>query len=217
MKFHYALLAAGGAALAPTVSMAQLSANVGYMSDYIFRGVFQEDSSAMGGLDYAHDSGFYIGTWAADVGDGLETDLYFGYGGEAGDLSYSIGYTGYFYTDDFDSEYNEVNLGVGWMGLSLDVAVGSWDGFVGSPATEDDYTHYALGYEYEGFYIKFGGWDFDKAPSTADYAEIGYGFTWQEIDFSLAIVNSSDLFVSEDTIADNAITFSISKSIAIGE
>lgn len=215
MKLRYGLIA-GTMALAPAVSMAQLSANVGYMSDYIFRGVFQEDSSAMGGIDYAHDSGLYIGTWAADVGDGLETDLYFGYGGEAGDFSYSIGYTGYYYTDDFDTEYNEVNFGVGWSGLSLDIAVGSWDGLAGDPTTEDDYTYYELGYEYEGFYIKFGSWDWDSVPSTLDYAEIGYGFTWEEIDFSVAIVNSSDLFVSEDSFADNAITFSISKSIEFG-
>jgi uncharacterized protein (TIGR02001 family) len=203
--------------LVPAVSMAQLSANVGYMSDYIFRGVFQEDSSAMGGLDYEHDRGFFIGTWAADVGDGLETDLYFGYGGESGDLSYSIGYTGYYYTDDFDTEYNEVNLGVGWRGLSLDVAIGDWDGLVGVPNSGDDYTFVSLGYEYEGFYITLGSWDFDTAPSTADYAEIGYGFEWEGLDFSIGLVNSSDLFVSEDSFADNAFVFSISKSIAIGE
>jgi len=197
--------------LAPAVSMAQFSGNVGYMSDYIFRGVFQEDSSAMGGLDYEHDSGFYIGTWAADVGDGLETDLYFGYGGSSGDFSYSIGFTGYFYTDDFDDTYQEINLGVGWAGLSLDFAAGEWDGFGAS----QDYTFTSLGYEFPaGFYITLGSWgdDFD-----GDYAELGYGFSWEEIDFSIAWVNSSDFFVSEDTFADNALTFSISKSFAIGE
>jgi uncharacterized protein (TIGR02001 family) len=210
MKFRYGLIA-GTMALAPAVSMAEFSGNVGYMSDYIFRGVFQEDSSAMAGLDYEHDSGLYIGTWAADVGDGLETDLYFGYGGEAGDFSYSIGYTGYYYTDDFDDTYSEINLGMGWMGLSLDIAIGEWDGF-GTPA---DYRYTTLGYEFpNGLYVSFSSWgdDYD-----GDVAEIGYGFTWQEIDFSVAIVNSSDLFVSEDTAADNAITFSISKSIAIGD
>ena len=31
------------------------------------------------GADY-ENGGFYIGTWAADVGDGLEVDYYFGYG-----------------------------------------------------------------------------------------------------------------------------------------
>ncbi|HLF12035.1 MAG TPA: hypothetical protein VJA26_12545 [Gammaproteobacteria bacterium] len=33
-------------------------------------------------------------------------------GGE--DFTYKIGYTGYYYTDDFDDTYNEVNLGIGY-------------------------------------------------------------------------------------------------------
>ena len=69
-------------------------------------------------------SGFYVGTWAADVGDGLEVDGYFGYGGEVGDFSYSVGYTGYFYTGDFDDTYQEINLGAGFGIVTLDVAVG---------------------------------------------------------------------------------------------
>lgn len=226
MRFSYGLVA-GTMALAPAVSMAELTGNVGIMSDYVFRGAFQEDASAMGGLDYAHDSGFYIGTWAADVGEGLETDLYFGYGGEAGDFSYSIGYTGYFYTDDFDSEYNELNLGIGYAGLTLDVAVGTWDGIVGDPLTEDDYVFTSLGYAFDsGFYITLGSWDYDTAIDTADYAEIGYGFEWEGFDLSFALINSSDLPVTElgwdpdvgvPASADNIITFSISKSFTLAD
>ena len=66
----------------PAVTMADLSANIGFVSDYVFRGIYQAPSSASAGIDYEHDSGFYIGTWGADVGDGLETDVYFGYGGD---------------------------------------------------------------------------------------------------------------------------------------
>ena len=92
------------------------SANLGFASDYFFRGIYQAQSSASGGIDY-ENSGFYAGVWAADVSDGLsagypgtdaaglEVDGYFGYGGEVGDFSYGIGYTGYFYTDDFDDTY----------------------------------------------------------------------------------------------------------------
>ena len=223
MKFRQTMTLIGFG-LIPAVSMAQLSGNVGYMSDYIYRGLYQEESAAMAGLDYEHDSGFYIGAWAADVDIGFETDLYFGYGGEAGDFSYSIGYTGYFYTDDFDTEYNEINLGVGWMGLSLDVAAGSWDGVVGDPLTEDDYTILELGYEYEGVYVTFGSADYDKAPSTLDWVEIGYGFEWEGLDLSIAIVNTSDGIVDElgfaagqPLAADNALLFSISRSFSIGE
>ncbi len=42
----------------PTVSMAQVSANFGMVSDYIYRGIFQSSSSASAGLDFEHDSGF---------------------------------------------------------------------------------------------------------------------------------------------------------------
>ena len=232
MKLRYGLIAAGTMALAPAVSMAQLTGNIGFMSDYVFRGVYQAPSSAMGGIDYAHDSGFYIGTWWADVSDGLEADIYFGFGGEAGDFSYSLGYTEYTYTDNFDSGYGEVNLGVGWSGLSLDVAVGSWDGSLDDfgneiSGTDEDYTFYSLGYEYEGFYVKFGSWDWDTAPDTYDYFEIGYGLTWEGIDFSMALINSSDqafdvsgspsVDPDGNTLTDNQFVFSISRSFTFGE
>lgn len=215
------LLALG---MAPTVSMAQFSANFGMVSDYIFRGVYQEDASASAGFDYEHESGFYAGTWGADVGDGLETDLYFGYGADIGDtgLGWSVGYTGYYYTDTFDDTYEEVNLGLGWSGLSLDVAIGEWDGF-GTPA---DYRFISVGYEFEGgAYVSYGSWgdDYD-----GDYIEVGYGFDFMGVDLSLAVIATSDpaatssnpgatINLSQDNDgAEAALVFGFSKSIAIG-
>ena len=72
------------------IAQADWSANVGYASEYHFRGILQKTSSASGGLDY-ESGGFYVGTWAADVGDGLEVDGYFGYGTEIGEVSLGIG------------------------------------------------------------------------------------------------------------------------------
>ena len=149
----------------PATSMAETTANIGWVSEYLYRGIFQEDSSAFAGVDYTHDSGFYLGTWGADVGDGLETDLYFGFAG--GDkFTYKIGYTGYYYTDDFDDTYNEVNLGIGYGIFALDVAVGEYDGF-GNPA---DYTFTSLTISPEkGPYYKYGtfGEDFTGAVRVA--------------------------------------------------
>ena len=65
-----------GVLLATSCSLAQadVSANIGYMSEYHFRGILQKVSSVSGGIDY-EAGGFYIGTWAADVGDNYyETD-----------------------------------------------------------------------------------------------------------------------------------------------
>lgn len=83
---------------------AEMSAKIGWASDYYYRGIFQADSSANGGIDYTK-GGFYVGTWVADVGKGLEVDGYFGFGGEAGGFDYSIGFTGYYYKQDVDDSY----------------------------------------------------------------------------------------------------------------
>lgn len=46
-----------------------VSANIGVVSNYIWRGVTQtQDGAAVqGGLDYGHASGFYAGVWASNV------------------------------------------------------------------------------------------------------------------------------------------------------
>ena len=196
----------------PATSMAETTANIGWASEYLFRGIFQEDSSAFAGVDYAHDSGFYLGTWGADVGDGLETDLYFGFAG--GDkFTYKIGYTGYFYTDDFDDTYQEVNLGIGYGIFALDVAVGQWDGF-GTPA---DYTFTSVTISPEkGPYYKFGSFsqDFD-----GDYFELGYVYSIEDhgVDLSFALVQSDDLNVSDPDDGESGewkVTFGIKKNIS---
>lgn len=205
-----ALVAAGAF---PAVSSAEVSANIGWVSEYIFRGIYQEDSSASAGIDYESDTGFYLGTWGADVGDGLETDLYFGYGGGSGDFSYSVGYTGYFYTDDFDDTYNEVNLGVGYGIFALDVALGEWDGFGAS----EDYTFTSFTIAPDvGPYYTFGSWgeDFD-----GDYFELGYGFDFQGLDLSMALIYSDDLPVADaddGEFGDYSLVFGVTRGIAMG-
>ncbi len=138
---------------------ADWSANIGWASDYYYRGIFQASSSASAGIDY-ESGGFYAGTWTADVGDGLEVDGYFGYGGAIGDLSYGIGLTGYYYTQDFDDTYEEINLSAGYGIATVDVALGRYDNFGNGVR---DYTYYSLTLEKKGFYGKYAGFarDFD--------------------------------------------------------
>jgi uncharacterized protein (TIGR02001 family) len=94
--------AAIGIALAPAVH-AQASANVGAVSNYIWRGVTQtQDGPAIqGGLDYAHESGLFIGTWASNVeffdDNQTEVDVYAGYGGKIDEFSYKLGVYQYLY------------------------------------------------------------------------------------------------------------------------
>ena len=205
-----------GVLLATSCSLAQadVSANLAYMSEYHFRGILQKVSSVSGGIDY-ESGGFYIGTWAADVGDnyyesgsGLEVDGYFGYGTEVGDVALSIGYTGYFYTGDFDDTYQEINLGAGFGPLTLDVAIGTWDNDF-DPLTDgdqDDYTFVSLTFEHEGFYGTVGTFSQD---ADGDYLELGYGTTISEIDVGLSLILANDDLIGE---ADESLVFTIGKS-----
>jgi uncharacterized protein (TIGR02001 family) len=142
------------------------SADLGYNSEYIYRGIPQKTSSAFAGLDWANN-GFSLGTWTADVGDGLEVDLYGAYGFEAGDWGFSVGGTWYTYTGDFDEDYLEANVGISWKFLSFDAAFGKYD-----TDPSQDYQFYSVTANHNGFYGKVGTFagDFDGA-----YYEAGYG------------------------------------------
>lgn len=183
------------------IAQAEWSANVGFASEYYYRGIFQESTSASGGIDY-EANGFYAGTWAADVGDGLEVDGYFGYRGKAGDFGYSVGFTGYYYSGDFDDTYQEINLGGSYGLFSLDVAVGQYENF-GGPTL--DYIYYALTAEKNGFYTKLGGFARDFA---GNYLEAGYGTTVADFDIGIALIFSDSDLVGEN---DEAIVFTIGK------
>lgn len=190
------------AVLLSGAAQADISANIGWASEYHYRGIFQASSSANGGLDY-EQGGFYAGSWAADVGDGLEVDGYFGYGRESGDFSYGAGFTGYYYTGDFDDTYQEINLNAGYSLVSLDVAIGQYDNFSGPT---QDYTYYALTVEKNGFYGKYAGFtqDFD-----GEYVELGYGTTVAGLDIGLVLIFANDALVGD---ADQSAVFTIGKS-----
>jgi uncharacterized protein (TIGR02001 family) len=195
------------AASAPAFAV-DLSANIGYNSEYIFRGIPQKNSSAMGGLDL-EAGGFYLGTWGADVGEGLEIDYYGGYNFELGPFSLGVGGTLYTYTDDFDDTYQEVNLSAGWSILTFDAAIGSYDNFDGPT---QDYEYYSLTAEYMGFYGRVATFenDFD-----GNYYEAGYGSTLSIedtdlFDYSIALIYSDSTLLGEDS--DTNLVFTLSKS-----
>jgi uncharacterized protein (TIGR02001 family) len=97
---------------APAAPDNTLTANVGLFSEYIFRGLAQTGGkpAVQGGFDYAHASGFYLGTWASNIScledfgayerSSLEWDFYGGYkntfpGSE--DWNYDVGLLYYYY------------------------------------------------------------------------------------------------------------------------
>ena len=121
-----------------------ISYNFGYMSEYWFRGVYQAESSVSFGADYEAGN-FYLGTWWADVDKGMEADVYFGYNfGVLGIPSY-IGMTGYYYTNDFDRDYEEVNVGMDFGVFAIDAVVnGNYESGGASWVASSDYGHITL-------------------------------------------------------------------------
>lgn len=98
-----------------TQASAGVEANIGATSNYIWRGVTQtnDDAAISGGLDYSHDSGFYLGTWASNVSwtepDGYELDLYAGYGMEMGSIGMDFGAIAYLYPiGNADADFTEI-------------------------------------------------------------------------------------------------------------
>lgn len=192
-------------------SVADVSANAGWVSEYIFRGVPQKTSSASAGLDF-EEGGFYIGTWGADVGDGLEIDGYLGYTFEFDEFSVGIGGTGYYYTGDFDDTYQELSLSFGFSSLSLDVALGQYENFTGPTL---DYTFASATIEHAGFHGTFGNFSNDF---TGNYLDFGYGFSVaNEIDLGVSWIHSGKDLALNAGRNDNTLVFSLSKSFGLSD
>lgn len=97
---------AGVALLSSPAAFAGATANVGAFSEYMFRGIAQTGGAAVqGGLDYAHDSGLYVGTWASNIGfgGGTEQDFYGGFSGKVGGLGFDVGALYYWYPEEDES------------------------------------------------------------------------------------------------------------------
>jgi uncharacterized protein (TIGR02001 family) len=110
---------------ASTGALAEISGNVAMSTDYVWRGVSQTDNqmAISGGFDYSHESGLYIGTWASNVdsqffGDGtdpqIELDVYGGYAGEMGAISYDLGLIEYIYPGADNNNTLELYIGGGY-------------------------------------------------------------------------------------------------------
>jgi len=121
----------------------ELTGNVGFNSQYIFRGAVEnEDGAVQGGLDYSHPSGFYAGYWASSLGanayntsGATENDFYLGVAGKAGPLSYDVGALQYVYhndqpgagaTNDANEVYGSLGFGPVSAGLTYTTKDAAW-------------------------------------------------------------------------------------------
>lgn len=185
----------------------EASANVGWSSEYFYRGVPQEVSSASAGFDLGAE-GAYVGTWAADVAPGMEIDVYGGYTVDVRGFSLSAGGTGYFYTNDrFDRTYLEANFGTGYGPLGVELSIGTHD------ADPDDETYWFLAATLEegGAYGRFGTFGNDLEGK---YGEAGYGFTVMELDLTISWIYSTAAILGA-AADDHTLIFGVEKTFSL--
>lgn len=189
-----------------------LSANVGATNNYLWRGVSQSSNAAAisGGIDYAHASGAYLGTWVsnADWADGMsyELDLYGGYAAELDNgIGYDVGFIYYAYDKAADSDFSEVYASISYDAFSFSYAT-LIDSDGGGSFGDDSY--YSADAEFEvaeglALGLHVGYYDFDAADS--DYTD--YGVSLSKDGFTFA-VSDTDL-----SGADGELNFVVSYSV----
>ena len=179
-------------------AFANVSANVTFSSDYIWRGMTQTDGPAMsGGFDFESENGFYAGIWGSNVnfndGAGSELDYYFGYGFEVGNVGIDLGYVAFDYPQNNTGlDFEEIVIGLSMGDLGLTFALGQ--------DSAPDYTEisYAFGYvslsygEYDDYGNNFGiSYDFecgtyDCGIGYSDFSDNGYGADEDALVFSIS-------------------------------
>jgi uncharacterized protein (TIGR02001 family) len=127
---------------APAAALAETTGNVGVFSQYVLRGITNapedDDATLQGGIDWAGESGFYLGYWGSTLSyrtagagsDGFENDFFAGYAGTAGRFNYSLGLIQYYYLNVDDSDLLEFSgsLGIGPVSLGVEYLLqdGAW-------------------------------------------------------------------------------------------
>ena len=107
----------------------EASANIGAVSNYMWRGTSQTSNEAavQGGIDLTHSSGAYVGTWVSNVDFDLfpeadtEQDFYAGYGFTVGDFAFDLKRTEYHYASQDSLDFGETHAHVSAYGATVGV------------------------------------------------------------------------------------------------
>ena len=195
------MFAHAGEAVADDHGGMSVSYNVGYMSEYWYRGVFQEQSSVSFGAD-VEAGALYAGTWWADVAEGVEYDIYAGFNFDLMGLPMYLGATGYYYSDNFDGDYEEMNVGVDLGFAAIDYAfAGTYEPVDGS--ADQDYEHFSitLPVPMTSFDLTYGTF---QDELTGHFYELSYGTTVSGVDVGVVLGRNSDDSTGSDYYSRSA-------------
>ncbi|MGB1547746.1 MAG: TorF family putative porin [Alphaproteobacteria bacterium] len=196
-----------------------LSANVAFVSDYMFRGLSQLDGepTLQGGMDFGYDMDgpvdLYLGVWGSgvDFQDATtEFDIYGGLTGEIKGVSWDLGFIWYTYPgadSALDYDFVEGALGLGYDFGPYAVSVG----FNYSPeyyADSGDAIYWSAGVDVPlpegfglGFHVGYQNIDDNAAFGQPDYTDwsVTVSKEFEGFGFSLAYVDTD---ISEGTCGD---------------
>ena len=194
------LLASGQAA-------AEVAGNVAVTNNYIWRGVTQTADAAavQGGVDYAHDSGIYLGAWLSNIAplddvDGnaaagsYEMDIYGGYSGSVGDVGYSVGVMYYYYPINNGA----TKVKADFTELQGSVSYGPITAFLGYTVAKED----SDAKKNDKYYSLTG--EFPLNDDTSLIAQVGR-YDWEDSD-------STDYTHYKIGVAKGAFTFALEKN-----
>ncbi len=211
---------------------AEVSANVGFVSQYSFRGIAQsnENIAIQGGFDIAHNNGLYAGVWGSNVNfnDGdeanIEVDIYAGYSSEFKGITYDLGAIYYAYPgadSSLDYDFWEGSLAIGYDFdiFSATASINYSPDYFGSSG---DAQYYALGVDVPlpadftlSGHVGYQEIDDNAAFGVPDYMDwsIGLGYTLEGFDLSLQYIDT-DLDEPGECAdgCDSRVIFGISKS-----
>ena len=197
MKQMKVLSALGLLALAGAAH-AEVSSSIAIVSDYDFRGFTQTANkpALQASLDYAHESGWYIGTWASNIDFGstvpqTETDLYTGFSSSVGDFGWDVGIVYYGYNGNSDLNFAELYGKVSYKIVS------------GALYYSNDFGGKATGGNSDSAFYLSGDLSVPAGPlalnahigySSGDGIEVAYGFPGEDsyIDYGLGVGYSAN-------------------------
>jgi uncharacterized protein (TIGR02001 family) len=206
-----------------------VSMNVTLATDYIWRGQSQTNGTGaiQGGLDIAHESGLYVGTWASNIdsdtfgGADVEIDYYVGYAGAiTEDIGYDVSWNTYTYPQGAGDATDEVVAKLSGYGLTVGAKY-AYDTQSGL------YTFISYDYElpYEfGLGVGFGRTDTKESANGSDekyndwyvslsktVATVDVALTYSDTNISSTGCVDTFGYTTKDS-CDTNVTLSVSKS-----
>lgn len=198
-----------------------ITANVGFVSDYQYRGYSQtkENMAIQGGFDYAHGSGFYAGVWGSNVDwldtGSLEVDVYGGFKNTIGDFGYDVGLLQYVYPGGKiggeSADTTEAYIGVSWKFLSFKYSYAFTDLFGAVDSDGSEYYDLSASQEVGGGFTLGAHVGRQKIVGGTSYNDWKVGVSKEYAGFTFGL-NYVDTDVDNDDNADARVIVSVSKS-----